>query len=558
MGWRFRRSLKIAPGLRLNIGKRGISSLSVGGRGARLTFGKHGVRQTVGLPGTGLSFSSTTRLGSSLRNTEAPTSVPKPPFVDPKRFGIVAEPLPPDAGKTKKTFFILGVITIGAAVVFPVPNDLRPWALLGGGVLFALGFARPSRASLEAVEQRRIEDVARDELARRVSTFAAAVAGLSTSQALSADLKRVLAKRHELGLTAEEAAPCQRHIDDLARAELAQRVSTFGAAVAGLSSSPSSLGVKRVLATQHELGLTDSEAGPLQIEKLKAIDAVLDFEASCGDHLPAVPAPQHIVAPDICYFAAEAVHDRRGENDPAGTLYLTDKRVLFVSTEGLTSAAWRQVLSVGLDGRTLRIQRRDRQNPYLFDFSTYTDAMKAEFITKRVFKSFSSLLQGDLGTFERPQHPVQEKDSPSPPARIDKRELNDQHDCDLGSGVDWSVAVVGDEYSQTALLDLSAGRRLRGEEVQFIASLVPELTHPYDANATQVHILNGAHVGYLSKADAAAYAVALKALSATGKQGVCRARLIGGTPDKTTIGVLLDLLDPDTLIAKLSPGGQPF
>jgi hypothetical protein len=500
MGWRFRRSLKIAPGLHLNIGKRGISSLSVGGRGARLTFGKYGVRQTVGLPGTGLSFSSTTRPGSSVRNSEALASVPNPPLVDPKRFGITAEPVPPEAGRTRKPFFALGVVTIAAAVVL-LPNDLRPWALLGGGVLCALGFARPSRESLEATERRRVEDLARDELDRRVSAFQAAAASLANSQALSVD-------------------------------------------------------VKRVLAMQHALGLTDAEAGALQIEKLKGIDALLDFEMSCGDHLPAVPAPQHIVAPDICYFGATAVHDRRGDNDPAGTLYLTDKRALFVSMDGLTSAGWRQVLSVGLDGRTLRIQRRDRQNPYLFDFSTYADAMKAEFICKRVFKAFSLLLQGDLGTFDRPKPPEQASESQSPPVRIENHEVNDQHDCDLGSGMDWSVEIVGEEFAQPALRDLSAGRRLRGEEVQFIVSLIPEPTHPYDANATRVNILNGALVGYLSKADAAAYAVALKALSVTGKRGVCRARLIEGTSDKSSIGVLLDLADPQVLMAKVS-AGQP-
>jgi hypothetical protein len=173
-----------------------------------------------------------------------------------------------------------------------------------------------------------------------------------------------------------------------------------------------------------------------------------------------------------------------------------------------------------------------------------------------VFKSFSLLLQGEVGTNERLQPPEQEKDSSSPPARFDKRELNDDHYCDLGSGVDWSVAIVGEEYSQAALHDLSAGRRLRDEEVQFIASLIPEPTHRYDANATRVHILNGAQVGYLAKADAAAYAAALKALSATGKQGICRARLIGGTLDKSPIGVLLDLRDPETLVAKFSGDGQ--
>jgi len=55
MGFRFRRSIRILPGLRLNFGKRGVST-SIGVRGAHVTFGKTGTRTTVGLPGSGLSY----------------------------------------------------------------------------------------------------------------------------------------------------------------------------------------------------------------------------------------------------------------------------------------------------------------------------------------------------------------------------------------------------------------------------------------------------------------------------------------------------------------------
>jgi hypothetical protein len=50
-----RRSVKILPGIRLNFGKRGVST-SIGVRGAHVTFGKAGTRTAVGLPGSGLSF----------------------------------------------------------------------------------------------------------------------------------------------------------------------------------------------------------------------------------------------------------------------------------------------------------------------------------------------------------------------------------------------------------------------------------------------------------------------------------------------------------------------
>ena len=57
MGFRFRRTLKIAPGIHINLTKSG-PSLSLGPRGAKYTIGSRGDRATVGIPGTGLSYTS--------------------------------------------------------------------------------------------------------------------------------------------------------------------------------------------------------------------------------------------------------------------------------------------------------------------------------------------------------------------------------------------------------------------------------------------------------------------------------------------------------------------
>ena len=56
MGWRFRKSIKILPGIKINIGKDGFSSVSVGTRGAHLTMGKNGTTVSAGIPGTGFSY----------------------------------------------------------------------------------------------------------------------------------------------------------------------------------------------------------------------------------------------------------------------------------------------------------------------------------------------------------------------------------------------------------------------------------------------------------------------------------------------------------------------
>lgn len=62
MAIRFRKSIKIAPGVRLNLGKKS-ASVSVGVKGFRRSFSTTGRQTTsVGIPGTGLYATETTRI----------------------------------------------------------------------------------------------------------------------------------------------------------------------------------------------------------------------------------------------------------------------------------------------------------------------------------------------------------------------------------------------------------------------------------------------------------------------------------------------------------------
>ena len=75
MGFRFRRSIRLLPGIRINLGKRS-ASLSVGGRGAHVTMRPgHKLRATVGLPGSGLSVTE----GGGVRPSHVPALGAKPP-----------------------------------------------------------------------------------------------------------------------------------------------------------------------------------------------------------------------------------------------------------------------------------------------------------------------------------------------------------------------------------------------------------------------------------------------------------------------------------------------
>ncbi len=65
MGFRFWRRVSLLPGVRLNLSKRG-ASVSVGRRGLWFTAGPRGSRLTLGIPGTGLFY--TTTFGARSRN----------------------------------------------------------------------------------------------------------------------------------------------------------------------------------------------------------------------------------------------------------------------------------------------------------------------------------------------------------------------------------------------------------------------------------------------------------------------------------------------------------
>lgn len=73
MGWRFRRSVTLFKGVKLNFSKGG-TSLTLGGRGHSVTFSKNGTYANVGLPGTGISYREKIAGGSSAKKTTRKSS----------------------------------------------------------------------------------------------------------------------------------------------------------------------------------------------------------------------------------------------------------------------------------------------------------------------------------------------------------------------------------------------------------------------------------------------------------------------------------------------------
>lgn len=135
MGFRFRKSIKILPGVRVNLGKSGVSSVSVGPRGSTVTAGKSGVRHTIGLPGTGLSWSH--RLTSRPAGRAAADSIEAPaaPLLEYDRATGEWRPATPRVSWdwAAGARVLLGILAAGVAIVGALVLALTKEMLTGGG-----------------------------------------------------------------------------------------------------------------------------------------------------------------------------------------------------------------------------------------------------------------------------------------------------------------------------------------------------------------------------------------------------------------------------------------
>lgn len=78
MGWRFRKSFKLLPGVRINLSKSGIST-TLGVSPFSINLGARGTHANFNLPGTGISFRQ--RVGYPTRQQTSPSLAPTPtPF----------------------------------------------------------------------------------------------------------------------------------------------------------------------------------------------------------------------------------------------------------------------------------------------------------------------------------------------------------------------------------------------------------------------------------------------------------------------------------------------
>ena len=117
MGLNFRKSFKIAPGIRVNLGKKGVSSVSIGGKVARVNVGKKGTRSTIGIPKTGLSY--TTQLNSNTRKNKLikseiddQESIRSQPLLDINQTNLNSNTLGQDKYKSVSLILCLGIVVM--------------------------------------------------------------------------------------------------------------------------------------------------------------------------------------------------------------------------------------------------------------------------------------------------------------------------------------------------------------------------------------------------------------------------------------------------------------
>jgi hypothetical protein len=146
------------------------------------------------------------------------------------------------------------------------------------------------------------------------------------------------------------------------------------------------------------------------------------------------------------------------------------------------------------------------------------------------------------------------------PTPTSPRRSNDAQKFDLGDGVNFEMAIVGESYYGLEIKRIAGDRLANGEEVVFQVTIAREPHNEYDSNAIAVIGSYGKKIGHFSRDYAVEYQQVLQLIEARGMIAVCSARMFGGKGRKKNIGVWLDMEPADVLMARLSSqtDEQPF
>lgn len=145
MGLRLRKSIKIAPGVRLNLGTKS-TGVSFGTKGARISINSKGrVTQSVGIPGTGLHYQKSSSLGGGKPSAASAAPQVQAPAQDSPAASAQDQPL------TMGAVILLGMILLLPGLLLRLipwaPIKAIGWLLIAGGAVLLLGSKKISANS---------------------------------------------------------------------------------------------------------------------------------------------------------------------------------------------------------------------------------------------------------------------------------------------------------------------------------------------------------------------------------------------------------------------------
>ena len=122
MGLRFRKSFKIAPGVRFNLSKKSMG-LSFGGKGARFSVNSSGRKTaSVGIPGTGISYTKNLNTNHGAQQASKSAGAEENGFYS-ENHG--QKPPKPPMSRKKKIILICIGIFVGLALIGALGNSAK-------------------------------------------------------------------------------------------------------------------------------------------------------------------------------------------------------------------------------------------------------------------------------------------------------------------------------------------------------------------------------------------------------------------------------------------------
>jgi hypothetical protein len=239
------------------------------------------------------------------------------------------------------------------------------------------------------------------------------------------------------------------------------------------------------------------------------------------------------------YFHAANVSRLTPRDDDYGQIDIAEKGIFYDGLKRLTMV-WGKVLTIGIDREALIIHATGGGTPRTFYLPSEREAHLAHAVASTIFKQHTTT----AATTTRRTRSVAPLATPPAERSLDA--------SDIGSAAGTcNFNIVGESHYQGRLRNISTSGR------SFTVTLKPEPTNAFDPNAICVVAEGADTIGYLSREDAVHYAPVFELLARHNRVGTCRARLTGGTGEKRSFGVLLNLRELDELLTFLRDTLEP-